>query len=270
MRFHDDDLQRFDASGAQPFPAGARTGRVENDGASIWYFECGTGPAVILLHGGLGNAGNWGYQVAPLVETGHRVILIDSRGHGRSTRDDRPYSYHVMSTDVSAVMDSLGIARAAIIGWSDGACTGMILGHHQPDRVAGLLFFACNVDASGTLPFEMTPLIERCFSRHKQDYAALSPTPDKFDEFVEAVGLMQRTQPDYSAEQLREIRVPMTVAQSEGDEFIRPEHADYLARTVPGAELVVLPGVTHFAPVQRPDVFNAAMLQFLGRLPRWD
>ncbi|RYG98403.1 MAG: alpha/beta hydrolase [Alphaproteobacteria bacterium] len=270
MRFHDDDLQRFDASGAQPFPAGARAGRVENDGASIWYAECGAGPAVILLHGGLGNAGNWGYQIAPLVDAGFRVILIDSRGHGRSTRDDRPYSYHLMSTDVSAVMDGLAITRAAIIGWSDGACTGMILGHHQPDRVAGILFFACNVDPSGTLPFEMTPLIERCFSRHKQDYAALSPTPEKFEEFVEAVGLMQRTQPDYSAEQLREIRVPMTVMQSEGDEFIRREHAEYLARTVPGAELVVLPGVTHFAPVQRPDVFNAAMLQFLGRLPSWD
>ena len=265
MKFQDDDLKRFETSGALPLPADARTGRVENDGASIWYADCGDGPAVILLHGGLGNAGNWGYQVAPLVEAGYRVILIDSRGHGRSTRDDRPYSYQLMSTDVSTVMDALSIARAAVVGWSDGACTGMILGHHQPDRVAGILFFACNVDPSGTHPFEMTPLIERCFSRHKQDYAALSPTPEKFDEFVEAVGLMQRTQPDYSAAELGEIRVPMTFLHSEGDEFIRREHAEYLARTVPGAELVVLEGVTHFAPVQRPHLFNGAMMTFLAR-----
>lgn len=269
MKFHDDDLERFDAVGAAPLSADARTGHVSNDGASIWYAECGAGPAVILLHGGLGNAGNFGYQVAPLVEAGYRAILIDSRGHGRSTRDDRPYSYDLMATDVLAVMDALSIGRAAIVGWSDGACTGMILGRRHPERIAGVFFFACNMDPSGTLPFEMTPLIERCFSRHKQDYAALSPTPGKFDEFVEAVGLMQRTQPNYSAENLGEIRVPVTIAHSEGDEFIRRHHAEYLARSVPGAELVILPGVTHFAPVQRPDVFNRAALEFLSGLPAW-
>lgn len=270
MECHDDDLERFDTVGAAPLPADARTGHVSSDGASIWHADCGAGPAVVLLHGGLGNAGNWGHQVVPLVRAGYRAVLIDSRGHGRSTRDDRPYSYDLMASDVLAVMDALAIGKAAIVGWSDGACTGMILGHHHPDRVAGVLFFACNVDPSGTHPFEMTPLIERCFSRHRQDYAALSPTPEKFDAFVEAVGLMQRTQPDYSAAQLREIRVPMTFLHSEGDEFIRREHAEYLARTVPGAELVVLSGVTHFAPVQRPDMFNNAVLAFLGRLPPWD
>lgn len=269
MKFQDDDLERFDTVGAAPLPADARTGRVSNEDASIWYADCGAGPAVILLHGGLGNAGNWGYQVAPLVEAGYRAILIDSRGHGRSTRDDKPYSYELMATDVLAVMDMLSIGKAAIIGWSDGACTGMILSHRHPDRIAGVFFFACNMDPSGTLPFEMTPLIERCFSRHKQDYAALSPTPEKFDEFVEAVGLMQRTQPDYSAADLAEVRVPVAIVQSEGDEFIRREHAEYLARSVPGAELVLLPGVTHFAPVQRPDVFNGAMLEFLAKLPVW-
>ncbi len=269
MKFQDDTLERFDAVGAAPLPADAKTGHVVNDGASIWYADCGAGPAVVLLHGGLGNAGNWGHQVAPLVEAGYRVVLIDSRGHGRSTRDDKPYSYDLMGSDVRAVMDSLAISKAAIVGWSDGACIGLILGHCHPDRVAGVFFFACNVDPSGTLPFEMTPLIERCFSRHKQDYAALSPTPEKFDEFVEAVGLMQRTQPDYSAKDLGEIAVPMTFVHSEGDEFIRREHADYLARTVPGATFVLLPGVTHFAPVQRPDEFNAAVLAFLRSLPGW-
>ena len=269
MKFHDDDLQRFDAVGAAPLPADARNGRVPNDGASIWYADCGAGPAVILLHGGLGNAGNFGYQVAPLTEAGYRAILIDSRGHGRSTRDGKPYSYDLMATDVLAVMDVLSIEKAAVIGWSDGACTGMILGHRHPERIMGVFFFACNMDPSGTLPFEMTPLIERCFSRHKQDYAALSPTPEKFDEFVEAVGLMQRTQPNYSPADLGEIRVPVTIAQSEREEFIRRDHAEYLAREVPGVELVILPGVTHFAPVQRPDVFNAAVLAFLARLPTW-
>jgi len=77
---------------------------------------------------------------------------------------------------------------------------------------------------------------------------------------------MMKTQPNYSANDLAEIRVPVTIAQSEDDEFIKREHAEYLARSIPDAELVVLPGVTHFAPLQRPDQFNNAMLAFLRRV----
>jgi pimeloyl-ACP methyl ester carboxylesterase len=77
---------------------------------------------------------------------------------------------------------------------------------------------------------------------------------------------MQRTQPDYSVNDLNEIRVPVVIVQSEHDEFIKPEHADHLARSIPNAELVVLPGVSHFAPLQRPELFNSAMLAFLGKV----
>jgi pimeloyl-ACP methyl ester carboxylesterase len=269
MEFQDDDLERFAMEGAAPLPADANTGRVPNDGALIWYADCGSGPAVILLHGGLGNADNWGWQVAPLIDAGYRVILIDSRGHGRSTRDEKPYSYDLLSTDVLAVMDALSVSRAALIGWSDGACTGMVLGHRNPKRVAGVFFFACNMDPSGTLPFQLTPRIERCFSRHTRDYAALSPTPEAFDDFVEAVGLMQRTEPNYTPADLGEIAVPVTIVQSEHDEFIRRDHADYLARNIPGAKFVLLDHVGHFAPVQRPEIFNTAILSFLRSLPDW-
>ena len=85
-------------------------------------------------------------------------------------------------------------------------------------------------------------------------------------EFVDAVSLMMKTQPNYSAEKLAKIKVPVTVAQAEGEEFIKPEHAEYLAKTIPQAELVFLPGVSHFAPLQRPEVFNRAVLGFLKRI----
>jgi pimeloyl-ACP methyl ester carboxylesterase len=98
------------------------------------------------------------------------------------------------------------------------------------------------------------------------DYAQLSATPDDFDGFVDAVSLMMRTQPNYSARDLGEIRVPVAIVQSEHDEFIKQEHAQYLARSIPGARLIVLPGVSHFAPLQRPQQFNAVMLEFLGAI----
>ena len=199
MQFHDDDLTHFEAHGAAPLPVSNDHGYVEHEGARIWYASYGTGKPVILLHGGLGHSGNWGYQVPALVGSGHRVVVIDSRGHGRSTRDARPYRYELMASDVLAVMDTLQLDRAAMVGWSDGACVALVLGRQAPERVAGVFFFGCNMDPSGTKEFVPTPIIDRCFGRHAKDYAQLSATPDDFDAFVGAVSEMMRTQPNYSA-----------------------------------------------------------------------
>jgi pimeloyl-ACP methyl ester carboxylesterase len=250
---------------AAPLPVANDQGYVECDGARIWYATYGTGLPVILLHGGLGHSGNWGYQVPALVGSGYRAVVIDSRGHGRSTRDARPFTYELMASDVLAVMDALHLEKAGLVGWSDGACTALILADKAPERVAGVFFFACNMDPSGTKEFEFTPIIGRCISRHRKDYAQLSATPDQFDEFSEAVGLMQRTQPNYSANDLAQISVPVVIVQSEHDEFIKHEHAEYLARNIPNAEFVNLQGVSHFAPLQRPRQFNVTLLAFLGK-----
>ena len=263
--FLDPDLQKFEANGVS-LPPTKDTGYVENDVARICYAAYGSGSPVILLHGGLGHSGNWGHQIAPLVENGYRVVVIDSRCHGRSTHDEKAFSYELMASDVVAVMDSLQISKAAFVGWSDGACTALVLAANRPERVAGVFFFACNMDPSGTKLFENTPVLDRCFTRHKKDYAELSHTPELFESFAAELGVMQRTQPNYSAGDLAKIRVPVLIVQSEYDEFIKPEHAQYLAQTIPHADYVFLEGVSHFAPLQRPRQFNEAILKFLRRI----
>src|SRR5436190_19873096 len=132
MKTYDDDLSRFAADGAAPLPVTHDQGTIEHDGARIWYATYGAGRPVLLLHGGLGHSGNWGYQVPALVRSGRRAVLIDSRGHGRSTRDIRPYTYELMASDVSAVMDTLNLEKACLVGWSDGACTALILASQAP------------------------------------------------------------------------------------------------------------------------------------------
>jgi pimeloyl-ACP methyl ester carboxylesterase len=266
MDGYDDDLKKFEAEGALSLPFTNDLGYVEHEGARIWYATYGSGSPVILLHGGLGHSGNWGYQVQALVESGYRAVVIDSRGHGRSTRDAQPFSYELMASDVLAVMDVLHLGRAALVGWSDGACTALILAAKAPSRVAGVFFFACNMDPSGVKPFEETPTLNRCFNRHGKDYAQLSATPGQFKEFVADVSLMQRTQPNYFADDLARISVPVTVVQSEHDEFIKREHAEYLAQAIAGAEFILLNDVSHFAPLQRPAQFNAAILEFAGKV----
>jgi pimeloyl-ACP methyl ester carboxylesterase len=227
----------------------------------------GSGSPVILLHGGFGHSGNWGYQVPALVRNNYRAILLDSRGHGRSTRDSRPFTYELMASDVLAIMDALHVEKAGLVGWSDGACAALVLAATVPTRAAGVFFFGCNMDPSGVKQIiEPDPILGRCLARHKKDYALLSATPGQFNEFFEAVSLMQRTQPDYSVHDLNNIRVPVAIVQSEHDEFIKPEHAQHLARSIPNAELVVLPEVSHFAPLQRPELFNSAVLTFLRKI----
>jgi pimeloyl-ACP methyl ester carboxylesterase len=262
---NDNDLRRFEADGAEPLPVTNDQGYVEHQGARIWYSTYGSGAPVILLHGGLGHSGNWGYQVPALVMSGYRAVLIDSRGHGRSTRDTRPFSYELMASDVLAVMDALHLEKPCLVGWSDGACTALILAAKAPSRIAGVFFFACNMDPTGVRPIEPSPTLNRCFARHAKDYALLSATPEHFKDFVEDVSLMQRTEPNYSAHDLAKISVPVAIVQSEHEEFIKREHAEYLAQSIPGAEFVVLKAVSHFAPLQRPEQFNTAMLAFVGK-----
>jgi pimeloyl-ACP methyl ester carboxylesterase len=260
---YDDELIRFEASGAPPLPVTGDSRCVDNNGARIWYSAYGAGAPVILLHGGLGHSGNWGYQVPALIDNGYRAVVIDSRGHGRSTRDEQPYSYELMASDVLAVMNDLRLDQTVLVGWSDGACTALILAANDSARVAGVFFFACNMDPAGLRPFASTPALNRCFARHTADYNRLSSTPERFGQFVQDVGLMQRTQPAYSAEDLAKIHVPVKIVQSERDEFIRREHAEYLTQVIPDASFLLLDGVSHFAPLQRPELFNTAMLAFV-------
>lgn len=263
-RIRDDDLAHLEVHGVPALPTPATSGYASNENARIWYASFGAGPPVVLLHGGLGNAGNWGYQVPALIEAGYTAIVIDSRGQGRSTRDERPYSYGLMASDTRAVMDALGVARAAFIGWSDGADIALVLSRETPGRSAGVFFFGCNVDSTGTRPFQPSTVIDRIYNHHVTEYAALSPVVGGFEAMRDDLGVMQASQPGYGPEQLGEIAVPVWSVLGEHDEFIEHEHAEYIARTISGARFVLLPDVSHFAPLQRPGAFNSLVLAFLS------
>ena len=105
----------------------------------------GEGKPILMLHGGLANSNYWGNQVTELAKD-HQVIVMDSRGHGRSTKDAKPYSYGLMTSDSLALMDFLKIKQATIVGWSDGAIIGLQLAMHHPDRVSKLFAFGANTN----------------------------------------------------------------------------------------------------------------------------
>jgi pimeloyl-ACP methyl ester carboxylesterase len=248
-------------------PTTTQQGYVPHDGARIFYRSYGSGPAVILLHGGLANGQYWAKQVPALERAGYRAVVIDSRGHGRSTRDARPFTYELMASDVVSVMDALKLRRAAVVGWSDGAIIGLVMAIHDPERLSRVFAFAANMDPSGVKPdTETNPTFARFERRAARDYARLSGTPGDFAAFRSAIEKMWSVEPNYTAADLARIRTPVAIVDGDHDEAIKREHTEYLARAIPGAKLIILPGVSHFAMLQRPSEFNAAMLGFLGRV----
>ena len=252
-----------------PLPQLGSQGYVEREGARIWYGTIGSGPSVVLLHGGMASSDSWGNQVPALVKSHHRVILIDTRGHGRSTLGNLPLSYELFESDVIGVMDALHVARVDVVGWSDGANTGVIMAMKHPARLHKLYAFGANMNTDAAKPGAFdAPILAKVVVQLQQTYAKVSPTPDGFGALHDAVEKMQKTEPNYSSTQLRAIRGPkITIADGDHEEFIKEAHTEYLAWTIPGARQVTLAGVSHFAPWQAPDAFNASVIQFLDGNP---
>jgi len=192
------------------------------------------------------------------------VITIDSRGHGRSSRDDKPYGYDLMADDVVAVLDHLKIPRADIVGWSDGAIIGIDLALRHPERIGKVFAFAANTQTSGVKDaVEKNPTFAAFIERAGKEYAKLSPTPKEYDAFVEQISHMWASQPNWTDAQLQSIKTPILIADGDHDEAIKREHTEYMAATIPGAGLLILPNTSHFAFLQDPVLFNAAVLGFL-------
>jgi pimeloyl-ACP methyl ester carboxylesterase len=257
--------ERWETLPPTPAPIAAdRAGHAQVNGISIYYAVYGHGSPVIFLHGGLANTDYWGNQVAA-VAVHHTVILMDSRGHGRSTRDARPYGYDLMADDVVALMDSLDIPKADIVGWSDGGILGIDLALRHKDRIGKVFAFAANTVVSGVKDgVEKNPTFAAYVERAGREYRTLSVTPGDYDAFVEQISRMWAEQPNWSDAQLKAIDTPVLVVDGDHDEAIKRDHTEAIAAAIPHAGLLILPNASHFAFLQDPGQFNFAILHFLG------
>jgi pimeloyl-ACP methyl ester carboxylesterase len=246
-----------------PMPKADASGYAPVNDIQMYYAVYGQGEPLIMLHGGLGHSDVWGNQI-PVFAQHFKVITADSRGHGRSTRSSQPYSYGLMASDVVALMDYLKIDKASIVGWSDGGIIGIDIAINHPERLNKLFAFGANTNVAGLRPdIDKSAVFNKYIEVAGEDYKRLSKTPDQYDAFVKQISEMWATQPDYKPEQLAKISVPVAIADGEHDEAIRQEHDVEMAKAIPGAKLVILPGVSHFAFLQKPDLFNQAVLDFL-------
>ena len=245
-------------------PHADRAATAPVNGIQLWYavFGSGHGSPVMLLHGGLANSDYWGNQIAVLART-HQVIVIDSRGHGRSTRNATPLGYDLMATDAVALLVVLNIPKVAVVGWSDGAITGLDMAMRHPDRVARLFAFAANSDPSGVKDVHDSPVFTAFIARAGAEYARLNPAPGGYAAFESDIEKMWASQPHFTQADLHGITVPVWIADGDHDEAIKRSDTDYMAAEIPGARELILPGVSHFAFLQDPATFTYALTSFL-------
>jgi pimeloyl-ACP methyl ester carboxylesterase len=170
-----------------------------------------------------------------------------------------------MADDYLALLDHLGIDKVALVGWSDGAIIGLDIAIRHPERLSRLFADAANYTVEGFKASAAdTPTFKAGFAHCVADYARLSPTPAEFDALVAQMSEMWATQPNYTQDQLRAITVPTVIFDGDHDEGIKPAHTEEMADLIPGAKLVIMKDASHFALWQKPDEFNATVLEFLA------
>lgn len=250
---------------APAMPEPTTTGTADINGIAMHYASFGpeTETPILLIHGGVAHADIWAAQVADLM-TDNRVIVADTRGHGRSTNDGSAFSYDLLASDYLALLDYLEVDRVHLVGWSDGANIGYVISQTQPNRLASHFAHAGNVSLAGIDPSVETNAVFGAYvGQMAADYAQLSPTPDGFGDFFGAVATMWGTEKPGGLEALASVTVPTLVVHSEHDEAILQSHSEDMAAAIPGAELLILQDVSHFANLQAPDAYTAAIRAFV-------
>jgi pimeloyl-ACP methyl ester carboxylesterase len=233
------------------------------DGAELYVEVHGRGEPLVLLHGLMGSSEQLANQIPAFAEQ-FRVIAIDGRGQGRSSRGSEPITYRRLAADVIGVMDRLGLTRAHVVGWSDGAIVALTLAVHFPARLRKLVMYGAAYVAAGVrLDPTFAGDVAIMGGPTTLDYLAIAPHAARAPELFMARFTMIEDQPDFNEAQLQAITAPTLILDGERDEVIAPDQAPGLARLIPGAKLVVMPDTGHFAVYDRPTEFNRIVLDFL-------
>lgn len=221
-----------------------------------FYIEKGQGEPLILLHGNGENCGYFQGQMDVFSKKYH-VYAIDTRGHGRTSRGDKPFTIRQFAEDLLGFMDDHQIEKAHLLGFSDGGNIAMVFAIHYPDRVNRLILDGANLDAAGVrrrtqIPIEIGYRIAKLFSG-RSDAARLN---------TEMLGLMVND-PNVRPEELRKIHARTLVIAGTKD-MIRESHTRLIAESIPDSQLVFIKG-DHFIANKEPGKFNRAVLDFMKK-----
>ena len=218
------------------------------------YVEKGSGMPLVLLHGNGESSECFSAQI-PVFSKKYRVIAVDTRGHGKSPRGDKPFTLAQFAEDLKNLLDNLELKKIYLLGFSDGGNIAITFMLKYPQYVEKLILNGANMTPNGVVPE-----VKRMFMKdwRKASVAAFFGRGDKRKK--ELLDLMVK-EPHFTKEQLSAITVPTLVLVGNKD-MITESETDTIASSIPNSTKRVLEG-THFIVSENSDEYNMVVLDFL-------
>ena len=228
-----------------------------HDGVTLYYETYGKGEPLLLVHGNGASIGTLAAQIDHY-KAKYRVIVMDSRDHGRSADSGEPITYEKMTDDLAALTDHLKVGPVDVVGWSDGGIEALLLGVRHPGKVKKIVSMAPNLNPG---PEALGPDVAALWK-------SLTELPDKAKNTPEGrrqlkVAGMVLKEPNISPATLAKVAAPTLVLASDHD-LVRLEHIVTIYRSLPNAQLAIFPNATHMIPYDDPGQFNGAVDRFLA------
>jgi 2-hydroxymuconate-semialdehyde hydrolase len=268
---------------------------VDLDGAHLYYYAAGTrgaGEPVVLIHG-FPTSGHLWTEVVPFVPAGHRVVVVDLLGYGRSDRPrTRPVTIHAHADRTIQLFDTLGIREACVVGHDIGGGVAQSMAVRYPDRVSRI----CLVDsvafdgwpgrevrlARAVLPVArhlppawLLPLLRggllRGYADHERGAHSVAHYVRPFggtegrDTLVRHLVELDATETVGLAPHLKEVDRPAAIVWGEDDPFLPTAIARRLREAIPHATLDIISGTRHFTPEEAPRRIGDVLATLLRR-----
>lgn len=236
-------------------------------GVRTHYLDEGSGPSVVVLHGGLETADDWTFLAEALAGE-RRVLRPERRGHGRTPDVDGPHTYDAMAAETAAFIDQVIGGPVDLVGFSDGATTAMLLALARPDLVGSMVVISGHLHHEALLP----QMVERLahpdpdsprLAPMREAYARTSPDgPDHWPSFHRKVSTMGATSPVLDPVELRAVTTPTLVVAAD-DDVVDLHHVVDLYEALPDARLAILPHTSHLLHHEAPDAVVGLVRRFL-------
>lgn len=223
----------------------------------LYYREAGSGMPLVLLHGN-GESGEYFRPQVEYFSASYRVIVVDTRGHGKSPRGEAPFTLAQFAEDLKAFLDRLGITRCILLGFSDGANIALLFALRYPGYLEKLILNGADLSPTGVKPVYQIPIV--------LGYATVSLIA-LFDRKAvakkELLALMVN-KPNIRQSELSALTVPTLVIVGDRD-MIKDKHSRLIASSLPDATFVSIPG-NHFIAAKASKQFNREVERFLRGL----
>jgi pimeloyl-ACP methyl ester carboxylesterase len=222
------------------------------NGINLYYEIYGTGKPLIFLHGNGGSIRGARARI-DYFKNYFKVIAIDSRGHGKSIdTTTKELTYVQMANDIKVLLDSLNIDSAFVQGQSDGGILGLLLAINFPAKISKLAIYGANMFPGKNAIFD------------EIDNLVLDTLKVTKNYNTKRLYSLLAYQPHITEQDLQKIKCPVLIMSGDRD-VIRLEHSIKMFNNIPNSNFFVMPGATHFGTVEKPELFNLVLSDFLNR-----